>query len=77
MKNVILDLQFAGFVLSGDFYTAAILANTIIKLVLKFENVSKNKTVINALKAEALLILVSIVRVGQSSLVEKKLMKIL
>lgn len=65
------------FVLSGDFYTAAILANTIIKLVLKFENVSKNKTVINALKAEALLILVSIVRVGQSSLVEKKLMKIL
>ena len=61
------------FVLSGDFYTAAILANTIIKLVLKFENVSKNKTVINALKAEALLILVSIVRVGQSSLVEKKI----
>ncbi|EHN03065.1 Sec26p [Saccharomyces cerevisiae x Saccharomyces kudriavzevii VIN7] len=61
------------FVLSGDFYTVAILANTIIKFVLKFEKVSKNKTVTNALKAEALLILVSIVRVGQSSLVEKKI----
>lgn len=61
------------FVLNGDFYTASILASTIIKLVLRFENVSKDESVLNALKAEGLLILVSIVRVGQSSLVEKNI----
>ncbi|CCC68346.1 hypothetical protein NCAS_0B02620 [Naumovozyma castellii] len=59
------------FVLSGDFYTASILASTIIKLVLRFEKLSKNAGIINALKAEGLLILVSIIRVGQSSLVKK------
>ena len=61
------------FILGGDFYTAAILASTIIKLVLKFDKVSKDSHVMNALKAEGLLILVSIIRAGQSSLVEKKI----
>lgn len=59
------------FILNGDFYTASILASTIIKLVLRFEKLSKDDSIINALKAEGLLILVSIIRVGQSSLVEK------
>lgn len=61
------------FVLNGDFYTASILASTIIKLVLRFEKCSVDETVLNALKAEGLLILVSIIRVGQSTLVEKKI----
>lgn len=61
------------FLLNGDFYTASILASTIIKLILRFEKISKDEKVINALKAEGLLILVSIIRVGQSSLVEKKI----
>lgn len=61
------------FILSGDFYMAAILASTMIKLVLRFEKVGQNASVLNALKAEALLILVSILRVGQSILVEKKI----
>lgn len=61
------------FILNGDFYTASILASTIIKLVLRFEKVSKDDAILNALKAEGLLILVSIVRVGQSTLVEKKI----
>ncbi|CAB4255039.1 similar to Saccharomyces cerevisiae YDR238C SEC26 Essential beta-coat protein of the COPI coatomer, involved in ER-to-Golgi protein trafficking and maintenance of normal ER morphology [Maudiozyma barnettii] len=61
------------FILGGDFYTAAILASTIVKLVLKFDKVSKDKHVMNALKSEGLLILVSIIRVGQSSLVERKI----
>lgn len=61
------------FVLNGDFYTASVLASTIIKLVLRFEKASQDITVLNALKAEGLLILVSIIRVGQSPLVEKKI----
>lgn len=61
------------FILNGDFYTSSILSNTIVKLVLKFEKVSTDSDVCNALKAEGLLILVSIVRVGQSSLVERKI----
>lgn len=61
------------FVLNGDFYTASVLASTIIKLVLRFEKITDETTILNALKAEGLLILVSIIRVGQSSLVEKKI----
>lgn len=61
------------FILGGDFYTAAILASTIVKLVLKFDKASKDKHVMNALKAEGLLILVSIIRAGQSSFVERKI----
>lgn len=61
------------FVLNGDFFTASVLANSIVKLVLKFEKISKNTSVTNALKAEGLLILVSIIRLGQSNLVEKKI----
>ncbi|SCU85250.1 LADA_0D06480g1_1 [Lachancea dasiensis] len=61
------------FVLSGDFYTASVLATTIVKCVLRFEKASSDSSVLNALKAEAMLILVSILRAGQSSLVEKKI----
>ncbi|CCD24166.1 coatomer subunit beta NDAI_0C05070 [Naumovozyma dairenensis CBS 421] len=61
------------FVLGGDFYTASILASTIIKLVLRFEKQGSNVSITNALKAEALLILVSIIRVGESSIVKKRI----
>ncbi|CCF58429.1 hypothetical protein KAFR_0E02770 [Kazachstania africana CBS 2517] len=61
------------FILTSDFYTASILASVIIKLVLRFEKVSKDGGITNALKAEGLLILVSVIRVGQSNLVERKI----
>lgn len=61
------------FILKGDFYTSSVLASTILKLVLRFEKLTKDLSITNALKAEALLILVSIVRYGQSSLAEKKI----
>lgn len=61
------------FILNGDFYTTSVLATTIVKCVLRFEKTSEDKTVLNALSAEAMLILVSILRAGQSSLVEKKI----
>ncbi|AMD20997.1 HEL284Cp [Eremothecium sinecaudum] len=61
------------FILNGYFYSAAVLSNTIVKLVLRFAKVSKNESIINGLKAEAMLILVSILRVGKSKLVEKQI----
>lgn len=61
------------FILGGDFYTASILASTIVKLVLRFGKVSEDAAILNALKAEGLLILVSIIRYGQSPLVEKNI----
>lgn len=61
------------FIFKGDFYTASVLASTIVKLVLKFNKLSTDIMVTNALKAEGLLILVSIVRVGQSNFVDHKI----
>lgn len=61
------------FIIDGEFYTSAVLASTFVKLILRFQEVSKNKTVLNALKAEGLLILVSILRVGETSYVAKKI----
>lgn len=61
------------FIFDGEFYTSAVLASTFVKLILRFEEVSEKTNVLNALKAEGLLILVSILRTGESSLVTKKI----
>lgn len=61
------------FIFKGDFYTASVLASTIVKLVLKFGKLSTDLMINNALKAEGLLILVSIVRVGQSNFVDRRI----
>lgn len=60
-------------IVDGEFYTSAILSSTFVKLILRFEEVSKNTTVLNALKAEGLLILVSILRIGSTKYVKKKI----
>ena len=59
--------------LAGDFYLGSVLASTLTKLVLRLERINTKQEVLNALKAEALLIMVSIVRVGESNIVEKKI----
>lgn len=61
------------FILDGDFYLASVLASTLVKLILRLNMVSERKDLINALKAEAMLIMVSILRVGDSSFVKKKI----
>ncbi|ODV62747.1 coatomer subunit beta [Ascoidea rubescens DSM 1968] len=61
------------FILDGDFYLGAVLSTTIVKLVLRFQRLSKNKKVYNVLKAEAMLIMVSILRVGESKYVKTKI----
>lgn len=53
-------------ILGGDFYTATVLAATLTKIVLRFGENSRDPAAINALRAEAMLIMTSIIRVGQS-----------
>ncbi|PKC13486.1 putative SEC26-coatomer complex beta chain of secretory pathway vesicles [Rhizophagus irregularis] len=52
--------------LSGDFYLGSVLASTLTKLVLRYSGISEDPKKTNALRAEAMLIMASIIRVGQS-----------
>ena len=56
-------------ILFGDFYTASVLAVTLVKLVLRFMSLSSDEGAKNMLRAEAMLIMTSILRVGQSKYV--------
>lgn len=60
-------------ILGGDFYLASVLALTLVKFVLRLGRLGTADKNQNALKAEALLILVSILRVGESTYVTKKI----
>lgn len=55
--------------LFGDFYTAAVLAATLTKLVLRFVTLPADHVAKNTLRAEAMLIMTSIIRVGHSQFV--------
>ncbi|WWC95784.1 hypothetical protein V866_002650 [Kwoniella sp. B9012] len=56
-------------ILGGDFFTASVLAATLTKLVLRFSEGQSDSQSINTLRAEAILIMTSIIRVGQSKFV--------
>lgn len=61
-------------ILAGDFYLGAVLASTLVKLILRLQSLKQTQEkILNGLKAEALLIMVSVLRVGESSLVSKKI----
>ncbi|KAF8323804.1 Coatomer, beta subunit [Clavulina sp. PMI_390] len=55
--------------LQGDFYTGSVLASTLTKLILRYSKLSTDLASTNALRAEAMLIMTSIIRVGQSKFV--------
>ncbi|KAF5352861.1 hypothetical protein D9756_006222 [Leucocoprinus leucothites] len=55
--------------LGGDFFTGSVLSSALTKLVLRFTDLSSDATASNALKAEAMLVMTSIIRVGQSKFV--------
>ncbi|KAL7628469.1 coatomer subunit beta [Parahypoxylon ruwenzoriense] len=57
-------------ILDGDYYLAAVLSATLTKLVMRHSEISPDKARTNALKAEAMLIMISIIRVGQSQFVK-------
>ncbi|CAH9093990.1 unnamed protein product [Cuscuta epithymum] len=54
--------------LTGDFFLGAVVACTLTKLILRLEEVQPSKVEVNKLTTEALLIMVSIIQLGQSSL---------
>lgn len=60
-------------ILEGDFYLAAVLSSTLVKLILRLQRLKVAQKLLNGLKAEALLIMVSILRVGDSKFVSKKI----
>jgi len=57
-------------ILDGDYYLASVLSSTLVKLVLRHSELSSDKARTNALRAEAMLIMISILRVGQSQFVK-------
>ncbi|KIW06567.1 uncharacterized protein PV09_02996 [Verruconis gallopava] len=60
-------------ILDGDFFLATVLVTTLTKLVMRFSEISTDNARINALKSEAMLIAVSILRVGASEFVKSKI----
>lgn len=57
-------------ILDGDFYLASVLSSTMTKLVMRHSEISDDEAGTNALRAEAMLIMISIIRVGQSQFVK-------
>ncbi|KAG7287669.1 hypothetical protein NEMBOFW57_007182 [Staphylotrichum longicolle] len=57
-------------ILDGDYYLATVLSATLTKLVMRHSEISSEDARTNALRAEAMLILISIIRVGQSQFVK-------
>ncbi|CAG8618449.1 4289_t:CDS:10, partial [Paraglomus occultum] len=53
-------------ILGGDFFLGSVLASTLTKLVMRYTEISDDPARVNALRAEAMLIMASIIRVGQS-----------
>ncbi|KAH7917688.1 hypothetical protein BV22DRAFT_1135201, partial [Leucogyrophana mollusca] len=59
-------------ILGGDFFTGAVLTSTLMKLVLRFDELTSERAKANAVRAEAMLIMTSTIRIGQSKFVTKK-----
>ena len=58
-------------ILDGDFYLASVLSSTLTKLVMRHSEISEDRARTNALRAEAMLIMISIIRAGQSQFVKQ------
>lgn len=56
-------------ILGGDFFTGAVLAVALTKLVLRYDKLTSNRSKANSVRAEAMLTMTSILRVGQSKFV--------
>lgn len=60
-------------ILDGDYYLATVLSSTLTKLVMRHSEISQDAARTNALRAEAMLIMISIIRVGQSQFVKTQI----
>ena len=65
--------QIRKLILDGDFFLAAVLLSTLVKLVLRMETLGIDASKVNALRAEGLLIMVSIIRIGESTFVKERI----
>ena len=57
-------------ILDGDYFLATVLSSTLTKLVMRHSEISNDTARTNALRAEAMLIMISIIRAGQSQFVK-------
>ncbi|KAK5147708.1 coatomer subunit beta [Rachicladosporium monterosium] len=57
-------------ILDGDYFLATVLSSTLTKLVMRHSEISGDAARTNALRAEAMLIMISIIRAGQSQFVK-------
>ncbi|CAO3622895.1 unnamed protein product [Cunninghamella blakesleeana] len=55
--------------LNGDYYLGSVLSTTLTKLVLRYSTLVSDTSLANSRKAEAMLIMTSIIRIGQSQFV--------
>lgn len=56
-------------ILNGDFFLGAVLSTSLTKMVLRYAEISAGSSRSNALRAEAMLIMTSIIRIGRSEFV--------
>ncbi|KAM3581281.1 coatomer subunit beta [Umbelopsis sp. WA50703] len=56
-------------ILNGDYFLGSVLATTLTKLILRYSELEQDATLVNSRRAEAMLIMTSIIRVGQSQFV--------
>ena len=63
-----------GLILNGDFFTASVLSSTLSKLVLRLSDIPNiDVRALNSFRAESMLIMTSIIRVGQSKFVSTQI----
>ena len=66
-------LLILALILEGDYYLAAILSSTLAKLVMRFSELPNSNDLANSFRAEAMLTMSSIIRVGQSHFVKTRI----
>ncbi|ODV92275.1 hypothetical protein CANCADRAFT_84497 [Tortispora caseinolytica NRRL Y-17796] len=64
-------LSLRHLILKGDFYVASVFCSTLTKLVLRFSQVSTDQKRLNSLRSQAMLIMISIARLGKSSVMKE------
>ena len=73
MYHPLINLLTLALILDGDYYLATILSSTLAKLVMRFSELPDTNDLANSFRAEAMLTMSSIIRVGQSQFVKTRI----
>ncbi|PVU93360.1 hypothetical protein BB561_003340 [Smittium simulii] len=68
-KNLANNPPLRALLLSGNYYLGTVLANTLVKLVLRFAELKAPEQEFNKFNAQALLVMIGVIRIGQSKFV--------